>query len=340
MNVESLITFAFFHLQFRKLMLLFHDSREDRFEANISIHSHQWGLAWPYWGVKRYSRRDLKIPWGEDTWFSIHWGFGRNFYRGVPFLIAFSQFFKKILQLLYSVQEYSGMYEKPDLATLCNVHKLHVKSIPYMNLTIPCGERKTLDLQIIYEKIGRNHHGGWCCENNLLFFCTANTPCWTAKSSTCSKMIRTTSSPWIRTSLPWWRSKTWGISLVRVLECGTHYKWSQLSTGTPLCGKRLHWKKKIINSTTVRHFNPSRQCAYPYIIHETSDCKHKLTALPVWGGCFCMWPYFAGPILHDPELYILYYTFCAWTLYDFLYFSLYCPQNQVSKSVRLSIIHR
>ncbi|KAM9494479.1 arylamine N-acetyltransferase, pineal gland isozyme NAT-10-like isoform 1-T2 [Clarias gariepinus] len=64
---------------------------------------------------------------------------------------------------------FSKVHEKPDLATLRIIHKLHVMSIPFENLSIHCGERNTLDLNIIYEKIVRNSRGGWCCENNLLF---------------------------------------------------------------------------------------------------------------------------------------------------------------------------
>ncbi|XP_053349104.1 arylamine N-acetyltransferase, pineal gland isozyme NAT-10-like [Clarias gariepinus] len=71
------------------------------------------------------------------------------------------EYFKKI--------GFSGVYEKPDLATLRTIHNLHVMSIPFENLSIHCGERNTMDLQIIYEKIVRNPRGGWCCENNLLF---------------------------------------------------------------------------------------------------------------------------------------------------------------------------
>ncbi|TST35109.1 Arylamine N-acetyltransferase, pineal gland isozyme NAT-3 [Bagarius yarrelli] len=64
---------------------------------------------------------------------------------------------------------FSGLYEKPDLATLCTVHELHVMNIPFENLSIHCGERNIMALQIIFEKIVRNRRGGWCCENNLLF---------------------------------------------------------------------------------------------------------------------------------------------------------------------------
>ncbi|XP_060715697.1 arylamine N-acetyltransferase, pineal gland isozyme NAT-10-like isoform X1 [Tachysurus vachellii] len=76
---------------------------------------------------------------------------------------------------IMNLQEYfrrigfGGVYEKPDLVTLRAVHELHVMSVPFENFSIHCGERNTMDLQIIYEKIVRNRRGGWCCENNLLF---------------------------------------------------------------------------------------------------------------------------------------------------------------------------
>ncbi|XP_053472911.1 arylamine N-acetyltransferase, pineal gland isozyme NAT-10 isoform X1 [Ictalurus furcatus] len=79
------------------------------------------------------------------------------------------------LETVMDLQEYfrrigfGGTYEKPDLATLRTVHELHVMSVPFENLSIHCGERNTMDLQIIYEKIVRNRRGGWCCENNQLF---------------------------------------------------------------------------------------------------------------------------------------------------------------------------
>ncbi|XP_072527551.1 arylamine N-acetyltransferase, pineal gland isozyme NAT-10-like isoform X2 [Salminus brasiliensis] len=64
---------------------------------------------------------------------------------------------------------FTGLYDKADLATLCTIHKLHVLSIPFENLSIHCGEKITMDLKVIYEKIVRGHRGGWCLENNLLF---------------------------------------------------------------------------------------------------------------------------------------------------------------------------
>ncbi|KAG9260937.1 arylamine N-acetyltransferase, pineal gland isozyme NAT-10-like [Astyanax mexicanus] len=64
---------------------------------------------------------------------------------------------------------FSGLNDKADLDTLCTIHKLHVMTIPFENLSIHCGEKITMDLKVIYEKIVCDNRGGWCCENNLLF---------------------------------------------------------------------------------------------------------------------------------------------------------------------------
>ncbi|XP_036439986.1 arylamine N-acetyltransferase, pineal gland isozyme NAT-10-like isoform X2 [Colossoma macropomum] len=64
---------------------------------------------------------------------------------------------------------FTGLYDKADLPTLCTIHKLHVMTVPFENLSIHCGERITMDLKVIYKKIVLDHRGGWCCENNLLF---------------------------------------------------------------------------------------------------------------------------------------------------------------------------
>ncbi|XP_072236273.1 arylamine N-acetyltransferase, pineal gland isozyme NAT-10-like [Leuresthes tenuis] len=64
---------------------------------------------------------------------------------------------------------FHGSYDKADLATLKLIHKLHVMSIPFENLSIHCGERITMDLEVIFNKILRSSRGGWCLENNFLF---------------------------------------------------------------------------------------------------------------------------------------------------------------------------
>uniref|UniRef100_A0A1A7Z3S6 arylamine N-acetyltransferase n=1 Tax=Iconisemion striatum TaxID=60296 RepID=A0A1A7Z3S6_9TELE len=64
---------------------------------------------------------------------------------------------------------FHGPYDKVDLSTLKLIHKLHVMSIPFENLSIHCGERITMDLEVIFNKIVRSCRGGWCLENNFLF---------------------------------------------------------------------------------------------------------------------------------------------------------------------------
>ncbi|KAM7406448.1 hypothetical protein PAMP_000823 [Pampus punctatissimus] len=64
---------------------------------------------------------------------------------------------------------FQGSYDKLDLATLTSIHTKHVMSIPFENLSIHCGERNIMDLEIIFNKIVRSNRGGWCLENNFLF---------------------------------------------------------------------------------------------------------------------------------------------------------------------------
>ncbi|XP_042273948.1 arylamine N-acetyltransferase, pineal gland isozyme NAT-10-like [Thunnus maccoyii] len=64
---------------------------------------------------------------------------------------------------------FHGSYDKPDLATLQLIHKQHVMSIPFENLSVHCGERNVMDLEAIFNKVVRNNRGGWCLENNFLF---------------------------------------------------------------------------------------------------------------------------------------------------------------------------
>ncbi|KAM3626297.1 uncharacterized protein V6R79_026465 [Siganus canaliculatus] len=64
---------------------------------------------------------------------------------------------------------FDGTFTQPDLATLKIIHKLHVMSIPFENLSIHSGGRNVMDLEVIFNKIVRNNRGGWCLENNFLF---------------------------------------------------------------------------------------------------------------------------------------------------------------------------
>ncbi|XP_041799122.1 arylamine N-acetyltransferase, pineal gland isozyme NAT-10-like isoform X2 [Chelmon rostratus] len=64
---------------------------------------------------------------------------------------------------------FHGSFDKLDLATLKLIHKQHVMSIPFENLSIHCGEEIIMDLEVIFNKIVRSSRGGWCLENNFLF---------------------------------------------------------------------------------------------------------------------------------------------------------------------------
>ncbi|XP_037609285.1 arylamine N-acetyltransferase, pineal gland isozyme NAT-10-like [Sebastes umbrosus] len=62
-----------------------------------------------------------------------------------------------------------GSFDKLDIATLKLIHKQHVMSIPFEDLSIHCGERIIMDLDVIFNKMVRSSRGGWCLENNFLF---------------------------------------------------------------------------------------------------------------------------------------------------------------------------
>ena len=58
---------------------------------------------------------------------------------------------------------------KPTLATLRELHRAHLLSIPYENLDIHLGVPLTLDPERIFAKIVDEQRGGWCYEMNGLF---------------------------------------------------------------------------------------------------------------------------------------------------------------------------
>ncbi|XP_026234169.1 arylamine N-acetyltransferase, pineal gland isozyme NAT-10-like [Anabas testudineus] len=73
------------------------------------------------------------------------------------------------LEEYFSRISFHGSCNNLDLATLKLLHKQHVLSIPFENLSVHCGERITMDLEVIFNKIVRSSRGGWCLENNFLF---------------------------------------------------------------------------------------------------------------------------------------------------------------------------
>ncbi|XP_074523082.1 arylamine N-acetyltransferase, pineal gland isozyme NAT-10-like [Halichoeres trimaculatus] len=64
---------------------------------------------------------------------------------------------------------FTGSSHKPDVETLKLIHKQHVMTVPFENLSMHCGERIVMDLEMIFNKIVRCNRGGWCLENNYLF---------------------------------------------------------------------------------------------------------------------------------------------------------------------------
>ena len=58
---------------------------------------------------------------------------------------------------------------RPTLATLEDLHALHVEKIAFENLSPFLGEAVNLDLASLEAKLVRGGRGGWCFEHNLLF---------------------------------------------------------------------------------------------------------------------------------------------------------------------------
>uniref|UniRef100_A0AAY4AC18 arylamine N-acetyltransferase n=1 Tax=Denticeps clupeoides TaxID=299321 RepID=A0AAY4AC18_9TELE len=57
----------------------------------------------------------------------------------------------------------------PSLETLLCVHRSHVSTVPFENLTLHSGGKVKLDLPWLYEKIVVQRRGGFCYETNGLF---------------------------------------------------------------------------------------------------------------------------------------------------------------------------
>lgn len=57
----------------------------------------------------------------------------------------------------------------PTLDALQRVHRCHLRTVPFENLTIHSGGRVRLELPHLYDKIVNHRRGGFCFENNGLF---------------------------------------------------------------------------------------------------------------------------------------------------------------------------
>jgi len=57
----------------------------------------------------------------------------------------------------------------PSIATLIALHQSHMQRVPFENLDIHLGNKITLSLPLLFEKIVINKRGGFCYEVNYLF---------------------------------------------------------------------------------------------------------------------------------------------------------------------------
>ncbi|XP_015248078.1 PREDICTED: arylamine N-acetyltransferase 1-like [Cyprinodon variegatus] len=65
---------------------------------------------------------------------------------------------------------FTGPSDVPSLELLRSVHRCHLLSVPFEDLTVHSGGRVQLDLPILYDKIVKQRRGGFCFENNSLFY--------------------------------------------------------------------------------------------------------------------------------------------------------------------------
>jgi N-hydroxyarylamine O-acetyltransferase len=63
---------------------------------------------------------------------------------------------------------FTGSLE-PNLETLIALHRAHLQTIPYENLSIHFGRTLELNLERIFERLVLEQRGGWCYEMNGLF---------------------------------------------------------------------------------------------------------------------------------------------------------------------------
>ncbi|XP_077130197.1 uncharacterized protein LOC143785332 isoform X1 [Ranitomeya variabilis] len=68
------------------------------------------------------------------------------------------------------IADYAAVSQTPSLSKLRTIHRQHVLSVPFESLSIHSGEKIFLDVEWIYEKIVLRKRGGFCFENNGLFF--------------------------------------------------------------------------------------------------------------------------------------------------------------------------
>ncbi|KAM4836673.1 arylamine N-acetyltransferase 2-like [Thomomys bottae] len=65
---------------------------------------------------------------------------------------------------------YKNARNKLDLETLTEILQHQIRTIPFENLNIHCGESMELDLEVTFDQLVRKNRGGWCLQVNHLFY--------------------------------------------------------------------------------------------------------------------------------------------------------------------------
>lgn len=65
---------------------------------------------------------------------------------------------------------YRNSRKKLDLETLTDILQHQIRTVPFENLNIHCGEAMELGLEAIFDQIVRRNRGGWCLQVNHLLY--------------------------------------------------------------------------------------------------------------------------------------------------------------------------
>ncbi|XP_044081188.1 arylamine N-acetyltransferase 1 [Neovison vison] len=70
---------------------------------------------------------------------------------------------------------YRNSRKKLDLETLTDILQHQIRTVPFENLNIHCGEAMELGLEAIFDQIVRRNRGGWCLQVNHLLYWALST---------------------------------------------------------------------------------------------------------------------------------------------------------------------
>ncbi|KAM6149304.1 arylamine N-acetyltransferase 2 [Erethizon dorsatum] len=65
---------------------------------------------------------------------------------------------------------YKNSRNKLDLETLTDILQHQIRTVPFENLNMHCGESMELDLKAIFDQIVRKNRGGWCLQVNHILY--------------------------------------------------------------------------------------------------------------------------------------------------------------------------